>query len=182
MLVVVGSTNPVKVRGVENVFKEHRSYGDFQVIGVEIDSKVREQPIGKRETYLGAINRARGAFESTTGVKYGVGIEDGIEVTKLDGEDVGIVISSCVLYDGRKKFLGEGGSYQVPKKILDLVLDKGITIDQAMYDLGISLDKRTGQSGGLISLLTNGTISRQDIVENALRMALVSALNRKHFG
>lgn len=181
MLVVVGSLNPVKINGAEKIFKDYRSFGDFQVIGVEINSGVREQPIGKKETYLGAINRAQGAFESTTGVKYGVGIEDGVEVTKVDGVDVGMIISTCVIYDGKRKSRGEGGSYQVPRRILERVLEREQTIDQVIYDLGMTMDKRVGQQGGLVSLLTNGTITRQDIIEQSLKMALISALNRRDY-
>lgn len=180
MLVVVGSLNPVKISGVEKVFKSYSSFGDFEVVGVGINSKVREQPISRKETYSGAINRAKGAFESTNGVKYGVGIEDGLEILKLDS-DVSKVISVCTIYDGKKCFYGEGGSYQIPKKILDKVLERGQTIDQVIYDLGMTMDNRAGQHGGLISLLTNGVITRQDIVEQSLRMALISALNKRDY-
>lgn len=180
MLVIVGSENPVKIRGTERVFKNYKSFGNFEVIGVGINSRVREQPIGRKETYSGATNRARGAFESTTGVKYGVGIEDGIEVLKLDS-DVGKVISVCAVYDGKKYFYGEGGSYEIPKKILDKVLDRNITIDEAIVELGITVDKRIGQSEGLISLLTNGAITRQEVVEQGLKMAFAHLFNRKHF-
>lgn len=180
MLVILGSENPVKIRGVEKVFKSYSSFGDFEVVGVGIKSKVREQPIGWKETFTGAINRAKGSFESTSGVKYGIGIEDGIEVLKLDS-DVGKVISVCAIYDGKKYFYGEGGSYQIPKRILDKVLERGQTIDQVIYDLGMTMDNRAGQQGGLVSLLTNGAITRQDIIEESLRMALISALNKRDY-
>lgn len=79
MLVVVGSTNPVKVKAVENMFREWRLHAEIR--GMEIDSGVGDQPMSDEETIQGAINRANGALQSDPQAVYGVGIEGGVTET-----------------------------------------------------------------------------------------------------
>ena len=59
MNVAVGSTNPVKIKAVENVFR--RVYGEVTVEARKVASGVSPQPFGK-ETVKGAINRAKSAL------------------------------------------------------------------------------------------------------------------------
>src|SRR5207249_9006643 len=67
----VGSTNPVKVRAVANVFRGLFPKRRPQVKPVDVTSKVSEQPF-EVEAIEGAINRAREALKEAD---YGVGIE-----------------------------------------------------------------------------------------------------------
>lgn len=75
MKVAVGSTNPAKVEAVREVFLG--IYGDVEVVPIEVDSGVPDQPVGLEETVKGAINRAKQAIEKTD-ADFGVGIEAGL--------------------------------------------------------------------------------------------------------
>lgn len=74
MIICVGSTSPIKKAAVEAVWP------DATVMTFDVDSQVPEQPVGKKQTMFGAVNRCRNAFrksveDSPTLV---LGIENGI--------------------------------------------------------------------------------------------------------
>ena len=60
MKINVGTHNPVKVRATRNVLE--KIYTTVDIEGIEVDSGVRDQPIGLEETIQGAMKRARNAF------------------------------------------------------------------------------------------------------------------------
>ncbi|OGS49563.1 MAG: hypothetical protein A3K65_07680, partial [Euryarchaeota archaeon RBG_16_68_12] len=142
----VGSTNPVKVRAVRNVFA--RLFMMARVAGVDVAPRVREQPL-EGEAVEGAVNRAREALRDAD---YGVGIEAGLLFneparTFLD-------VQWCAVVDklGRVT-LGHGPGFVHPPAILERV-KAGRTVGEAM-------DELTGRTGigrttGAIGFLTAG--------------------------
>lgn len=80
--VLVASQNKEKLDGVENAFRLHYPDHVIDITGIECPSGVNPQPIGRKETILGAENRLRylqkmymrKAFESD----YLVSIESGL--------------------------------------------------------------------------------------------------------
>ena len=75
MKVAVGSTNGVKVKAVAAVI--HRLDASAEVLGVEVDSGVSDQPLGDAETIAGAVRRARAA-QQMADADLGVGLEGGV--------------------------------------------------------------------------------------------------------
>ncbi len=100
MKVIVGSKNPVKVGAVREAFWQY--YPECEVLGVEVDSGIAEQPMSEEETVQGATNRARAALKQ--GGDYGVGLEGG--VTEIEG--VLFECAWCVVVDKKGK-VGVGG-------------------------------------------------------------------------
>lgn len=53
-----------------------------EVVSVDVESGVSDQPITEEETQIGSLNRARAAFENVEGVDFGIGIEVGYHKNK----------------------------------------------------------------------------------------------------
>ena len=75
MLVAIGTSNPVKVKAVENVLSTF-----FNVTSVmkEVSSGVPPQPVGMDQTIKGAATRAKNALDGEAGAELGLGIEAGL--------------------------------------------------------------------------------------------------------
>ena len=76
MIIAVGSTNKTKIIPVKEVFQHH--FKNVKVIGVNVNSEVKDQPLSDDEMFRGAFNRAKASLEKVKSAKYGVGIEGGI--------------------------------------------------------------------------------------------------------
>lgn len=115
-IVAVGSTNPVKIEAVKEGFE--KVLGAVEVIGVDVISGVSSHPIGLEETYLGALNRAKNAFEKVQ-CTYAVGIEAGL--IKVGEHYIDIHI--CVVFDGVNETVGLSQGFEYPKIVAEKVLE-----------------------------------------------------------
>ena len=171
-LVVVGSTNPVKISAVRAVLE--RAGAAARVDGVAVASGVREQPFGDVETIQGATQRARAALEAT-GADLAVGLEGGVV-------DEGGMMRTCawaavVSRDGRT---GVGGSLAVmlPESVAALVRD-GIELGHAMDRISGAHDTKRG--AGAVGILTAGLVDRQRAYESLVTYALAPFLAPQHY-
>ena len=73
MQINVGSKNPVKIKAVRDAFGHY--FKDFEVVSVNVDSGVHQQPKSLKDIVDGAKNRAIAAFKNCD---YSVGLEAGI--------------------------------------------------------------------------------------------------------
>lgn len=172
MKVAVGSGNPTKIRAVERVMKTF--WPDAEVVGVSVPSGVSDQPSSEDEAVEGALNRARASIEAM-GVDMGVGIEGYTSDTKH-----GMFLSPIVVVvdsQGRKG-VGHGGRFLLPEGVAAEVR-KG-------RELGPVMDEFIGehnvkQRQGAVGVFTKGRISRTELSENAVILALVRFLNPEHY-
>ena len=74
-LILVGSSNPTKINAVKQAFHLVYPKIKFKVIGKSVSSNVSDQPMGEKETFLGANNRVLGLLKDEA--NYYVGIEGG---------------------------------------------------------------------------------------------------------
>jgi inosine/xanthosine triphosphatase len=162
-VVAVGSTNPVKVEAVKEGFE--KVLGVVEVVGVDVDSNVSSHPIGLEETYLGALNRAKNAFEKVQ-CSYGVGIEAGL--IKI-GEHY-IDIHVCVIFDGIRETVGLSQGFEYPKIVAEKVLEG---IEGGKIAEKISGIKDIGKNIGLIGYLSDNNITRKDLCRESVIMALI---------
>lgn len=170
MRVAVGSTNPVKVRAVEEVLRTF--YPGAEVFGVDVSSEVGAQPIGMQETVLGAVNRAREALRHG---ELGVGIEAGLlEVPfTLTGY---MDVQFCAISDGEVITLGAGSGFEYPPSVIRQVL-RGREVGKVMEELsGIA---EIGRKGGAIGFLSKGKLSRKELTKQAVLMAMLPRINRE---
>lgn len=177
MKIAVGSTNPTKVKAVENVMR--RIYGDVEVFGVEVQSGVSDQPIGIEEIVSGATNRARRALEENK-ADLGVGIEAGIY--PFPGTLTGYLdVQVCAIAspDGLVT-LGHGPGFEYPPLVIRRIISESVEAGVAMGELVNDLELK--KKIGAIGVLSKGLLTRRELNEIAVLMAMIPRLNPELFG
>ncbi|WP_202969144.1 inosine/xanthosine triphosphatase [Gemmatimonas phototrophica] len=164
-LVIVGSTNPVKVAAVQAVVA--RIAPNATVRGVAVASGVPSQPVGDEETQAGARQRARSALASTEGATFAVGLEGGVVVLP-DGRMRSCAWAVVVDCHGRE---GIGGSLSMP------LPDRVAARIRAGEELGHAMDAEADTVGtkhgrGAVGILTAGLVDRQRAYEPMVAYAL----------
>jgi inosine/xanthosine triphosphatase len=172
MRVAIGSTNPAKVDAVREVFQE--IYSELEVIPLEVDSGVPDQPVGLEETVKGAINRAKQAIAKTD-ADFGVGIEAGLY--PVPGTLTGYMdVQFCAVVDRKGKItLGHGPGFEYPPGMIRRVFEEGVEVGIAMGEL--VNDPELKRKIGAIGVLTHGRLVRKELNKLAVLMALVPRLN-----
>ena len=177
MKFIMGSRNPDKIRAAREVLEKFRiEFYDFKA--VEVDSGVSRQPLTLEDTAKGARNRALNAFEDGS---YSIGIESGL-IKMPSAETCYLNATVCAIYNGERYFIGLGSGFEMPEYLARLVVEENLDVDEAAFKSGLTDDKRGGYSGGLIEILSNGNLNRQDHhIRPAVEMAFTS-LYHKLFG
>ena len=96
--IAVGSKNPAKIRSVEQALRrvlENKCHAEEVVIhsqGFDVESGVRDQPMGDEETCLGAKNRAAAAYfayrkANDVHPHFAFGLEGGLEEVSLPSNE-----------------------------------------------------------------------------------------------
>lgn len=171
MKLLIGTKNPGKIEGAREAFKKY--FDDFEIDGISVSSDVSEEPVNN-EIYDGARNRVdhlmQYALENHIDAEYFLGVESGI--TNLLGKWV--IISIAVIKDrnGYESW-GTSSAFPVPDKYVDEIIstDLGKVMDNIFQEN----DLRSGKGG--ISFLTNGVITRVDLIRDAFIMALTQHTN-----
>lgn len=177
MKIAIGSTNEIKVNALKKLVPLYEILAQAEVVSVSVPSNVSEQPKSIGETVEGAKNRALGAFP---GHDLSFGIESGlIEVphTKTGMMDACV----CAIYDGTEYHIGLSPAFECPPKVMDLVHNEGLDLNQAFYKVGITENPKLGNAEGAVGLLTKGRITRMDYTKQAIIMALVHLENAEFY-
>ena len=157
MKVYLGSKNIVKINATKEVLEP---YG-FEVIGVDVDSKVSAQPKCDAETLQGAYNRAK-ALPSN---EFRIGLEAGIEI--LDNQMY--LTNFGVLIDPNNNVYKAGGTRIVlPKEIAKLILEDKMELSDAMETYFNTLDIKHKE--GAIGYFTNNLVVRKDIFTHIVKL------------
>ena len=170
--IAVGSTNPVKIEAVKDVFSSVLG-GDINVVGLSVPSGVPDQPIGD-ETLVGAINRAKLAKEKEQ-ADYGVGIEGGIAKFHTKWYSFGIT----AIYDGKHISTGISGWYELPEWVIDEI-NKGKELGHVMDEL--LNEKVVKRRFGAVAVFTNNLVDRKELYMHGIKIALGSLLKRELYG
>lgn len=170
MKIIVGSTNPVKIGAVEEVFSQY--YSNCEVVGVAVGSGVSEQPIGEEETRRGAVNRAK---QSIGNGEYGVGLEGG--VTMIEGK---MFECAWVAIVNRVGEVGLGGGlyFELPRKV-----EEGIRKGE---ELGDVINKLTGEDNvkqkmGAIGIFSKGKLDRKTAYKQIVTTAILKFVSPEWF-
>lgn len=169
MKVVVGSKNPVKLEAARNSFSAvfPDVEFEFEFVACSVASLVADQPVGIEETKQGALNRAVACREAYKDADFFVGMEGGLE--EIEG-DYFVSAWMCVIdREGRIGF-GRTGAFQLPTQITKLI-QEGLELSEATDR--VFNDNNSGQKGGAVSALTNGTIDRTSFYTEAIIFALI---------
>jgi inosine/xanthosine triphosphatase len=174
MILNIGSKNHVKINALKEIISNYDFLSNAEVIGIDSNSNVSDQPKTLEETILGAKNRARGAFIDCD---YSFGIEDGL--MKVNDAKTGYMnVCVCAIFDGEKYHIGLSSAFEYPEEAIKLVFEEGLDINQAFYKIGLTDNPKVGSSDGAISILTKGRLVRKDCVKQALMMALIHLENK----
>ncbi|HYL11010.1 MAG TPA: inosine/xanthosine triphosphatase [Candidatus Acidoferrales bacterium] len=175
--VAVGSTRRPKLNAVWESLSVFGPVLDpnvqFEVVGVEVESGVGHTPATREELMRGARRRAealiRMARERGEPWRYFVGLEGGLDVIPENGGRRVFLESWAFVSDGIRGAFGRSGGIEVPERLAEEVLNRGV-------ELSAAIDKFAGGQGirdaqGAWGVLSNNLITRQD----AFRVAVVSA-------
>ncbi len=174
MKINVASKNPVKVEAVREILQNYPDLAHYEIIGINTESGVSEQPKSLEETVQGATNRARAVFNDCV---YSFGIESvlmKVPQTKTGSMDFCV----CAIYDGVQHHLGLSCAFEFPIKINQMIHELYIDANEAVYRCGLTRDKKIGSSGGIIGILTKGRMTRKDYTKQAIQTALIHLENK----
>lgn len=170
MKVVVGSTNPAKVEAVREILQDYPHLQDAEVMGMETDSGVGDQPLSLTAVVTGAMNRAKAAFGDST---YSVGIESGLMEVPFSKSGY-MDVCACAIFDGTEYHLGLSSGWEFPdKEINRLILEEGLDMSQAINKVGLTSDPAIGSGQGAIGIVTKGRLDRKTFTKEAIRSALI---------
>jgi len=169
MLIAVGSTNNVKIEATKRAFSKF--YENISVVGVNVDSGVSAQPINE-QAFQGALNRANNALKIVKDADFGVGIEGCVMKIFDKYYCTGFVV---IISKSGEMHTGFSGWFECPPKILPRLL--------AGEELGLLMDEVSGKKNikyneGAIGILTRGVVSRTDLYEHGIIMALTGFLTK----
>jgi inosine/xanthosine triphosphatase len=177
LVVAVGSVRKPKLAAVHEAVAalvDTLSAGvAIEIVGVEVESGVRDTPLSREESMRGARQRAEAlqkmAQEEAKPWNYFVGLEGGLDSVMENGE-LRVFLESWVhVSDGTRGYFGRSGAVELPEALAEEVFVKGT-------DLSIAIDRFAGEAGirdaqGAWGVLSANKITRQE----AFRVALIAA-------
>jgi inosine/xanthosine triphosphatase len=165
--IIVASKNPVKINSALKGFQEMFPENEFVAIGISIPSGVSDQPIGNKETYQGALNRAEGAKRTSPNAHFWVGIEGGNIRHGGEMEAMAWIVILSKDNVGKARTAG----FFLAKKTVELI-NEGMELGHAdEVTFGIQNSKQKMGSSGL---LTDNIIDRERFYIPAVILALIS--------
>ncbi len=160
--IVLGTTNQAKRNAVVLAT-------GVEPVCVKVPSGISDQPLSEQETVLGAINRAKNAFEAVADAKLALGLEGGLHYDDTYTQQW-YLLSVCAAWDGQKLYLGKGLYFPIPNQVGEKIKQQGI-------ELKTLIDELSGTTGsnhreGAYGLFTNGRITRANVFCDAVIAAL----------
>lgn len=173
MLILVGSTSPVKINATEQAFAEY--FSDFTVKGFPTSSNVNPYPWSDEETFQGALNRAKAAFKQEPTADYSVGLEGGLQRLR----EWMIVKEIAVVLHKNEVGVGFSVGYACPSKILSQLDQKP---DSSRKNIDAFFGKQEVLSKeGPLGVLTNSKLTRTGISKDAVICALTRFVNPRFY-
>jgi inosine/xanthosine triphosphatase len=169
MKIVIGSKNNVKVGALQEIIEDYPHLKDAEILSVETESGVSDQPKSLDETIMGAMNRAKKIFQNCD---YSFGIESGLMAvpkTKTGFMDVCV----CAIYDGQEFHLGLSSAWEAPQKVTKYMIEDGLDMNEAALKAGLTENSNIGAAEGLVGLMTKGRLTRKEYTKEAIRTALI---------
>ena len=177
MKVAVGSTNPLKIEAVKNVFSKFYSKNNLEIFVKKVDSKIPVQPFDI-ETIEGAINRAKEAMQSRN-IDLSVGLEAGLFQFPFTLTGY-LDIHWCAILDRNgKTTLGCSPGFELPPKVIHQIIREDKEVGKAM-DMFLGT-QGIGRKTGAIGHLSRGRVERINLNEQAILMAMIPRINEEDY-
>src|SRR5277367_2095480 len=188
IIVAVGSTRKPKLRAVMKALDAFAPKlvpdGDFEVLGVEVESGVSSTPTSCDELMRGARQRVETliqlARETRKPWRYFVGLEGGLEVLQDDRSRRVFLESWAYVSDGTRGFYGRSGGIELPEELAHEVLERGFDLSDAIDRYAGAVGIRDGQ--GAWGVLSGDLIQRDESFRVALITAFAPFYNAKMYG
>ncbi len=174
-LVAIGSRNRAKTLGVRNVFLSLIPKCRFAE--VDTSAAVRVQPMGMSQVVEGATRRARLALERAK-ADFAVGVEAGI-IRAGPRRHVNLQVAFVIDRAGNTG-LGFSSGFLIPESFIARMKKQGKELDSYSHELTGA--KRIAEEEGIVYPLTRGRVSRLQMTEQSVGMALVPWLNTTTYG
>lgn len=159
--VVSATTNPAKIRAIQQAFAEIFGEGSCHIEAIAVESGVPEQPNGCEETRTGARNRIANARVSRPDADFWVAIEAGI--------DDDSTFSWVVIESRQQRGEARSATLPLPAVILERVR-QGEALGPVMsHYTGID---EIGRKEGAIGVFTAGKLTRSSVYYQAVILAL----------
>jgi len=172
MKVAVGSTNPVKIQSVKEVFNE--VFGkEVEIVSVKADSRVSNQPF-KEDIIQGSVNRAKNALKLTD-ADFGVGIESGVMKFGEKWYNLGFI---AIIDKKGNMGTGTSGWFECPSGVLK-ELENGKELGQVISAMTGIVDVQRQE--GAIGIFTKGKVTRKELYKHGIFMALAKFLSPEIF-
>ncbi|MDQ5952418.1 MAG: inosine/xanthosine triphosphatase [Patescibacteria group bacterium] len=171
-MVIIASTNPVKINATKNAFEAMFPGIEFSFEGLDSPSQVSAQPMGTEETVLGARNRIKHIREARPEADYFVGLEGGL-ITDENNHFVSQAWMVVVDKTG-KESKAATATFVLPEVMSEMIrsgLEMGHATDR-LYGLVNSKQKSSS-----VGVLTDNTIDRTAYYTHALTLALIPFKN-----
>ena len=162
VIIKVATSNKVKCEAVKKAFGFY--FDDVEIISEKVDSGVLEQPIND-EIFIGVENRMKQLKKTESDCDYWVSCEGGL--IQQFGHWFNIQIVKVESWS-TKESIGLSSAYPVPERYIEQILTSS---------LSEVLDSIFEGEGG-IRKLTNGKVTRFDLVTEATLMALTGIMNK----
>lgn len=197
--VVLGSTNPVKLRAVRQAFEESiKTNLDYKFVPMSVSSGVNSQPIGLEETRKGAINRMKMCqkFISSSKSAFSVGIENGLIAGKelslffkkpfseTHWYDVGVVAFRIFKQESQFTYVSYAEPLEIPNKEEEGMLppDNSEGLDSKLEKYRKVIMPLVNKKEDLYNFYSKGRISREGTLCRAASSAIVKLDNVKVYG
>lgn len=178
MKIIIGSANPQKIKAVQELAPIYEFMQNAEVLGVEVDSGISDQPKTLDEIILGAKNRAQNAFNSTTGATLGFGIESGI--MPASHTKTGFVnLCACAIHDGNDFYVGLSGAFELPSEVVNLIVNEDMNTSEACKKIDLTSHEYVGHADGIIGILSKSKLTRLTYSKQAVQMALIRYENKE---
>lgn len=171
MKILIASKNPVKVNAVQEAFKICFDES-VEPEGISVASGVSDQPRSDEETRTGAKSRVEGLLCLKQKADFYVGIEGGIDQV----DDRLQAFAWIAISDGEKQSLGRTGSFELPPEVARLI-GEGLELGDA--DDRVFEQRNSKQKNGAVGLLTNDLLTRQQLYQHGIVLALIPFMNKK---
>ena len=167
MKIVVTSHNPVKIAAVRQAFLKQFPMLEMELLPVQVDSGVSDQPMSDQETLQGAQNRVANARSSRPDADYWVGLEGGLDL--FDGRLMAFAWMVVSNQHGRSSET-RSVTLPLPPGVQTLVCG-GLELGEANDRVFSTVNSKQG--GGAYGLLSNGLMTRESIYTQTLVLALI---------
>lgn len=168
--VAVGSKNPRKLESVELAFKEVWPEEKWEIVGIDSQSGVSNQPMSDEESITGARNRARHAIKEAKS-DFGVGLEGGLQKIGPHHFQCGWMV---VIDKNGKEGIGSSIKMNTPRRAMELI-EKGMELGEVSDVLFGKVNSKRAE--GYFGLMTKNAITRMKGYKDGVIVALTRFIN-----